>query len=143
MDDKVFIDWDLSLAAVKFKGQWRFFYDEETMFLLDYTSYDGNYTPALGDYRFGILIISEDNVEQWMATLAGELTLTQLPKTYWQHTTDRVQLTFVIDFDEKLWIGQMWKMDQSPLQDYQPKGWLAREDILEKYLPPEIRAYWA
>jgi len=27
MDDKVFVDWDQSLAAVKFKGHWRFFYD--------------------------------------------------------------------------------------------------------------------
>ena len=35
MDDTVFVDWDQSLAAVKFKGQWHFFYDVDTMFLLD------------------------------------------------------------------------------------------------------------
>ncbi|GAC1680782.1 MAG: hypothetical protein NVS9B9_31840 [Ktedonobacteraceae bacterium] len=143
MDDKVFVDWDYSLAAVKSKGKWRFFYDIESMFLLDYTSFEDDYSPVLGDWRYGLLVVTQDNAEQWMAALAGELQIDQLAKTYWRDTNNRVPLTFVIDFDQKLWIGQMWKMDQSPLQDYQPKGWLAKEDAVLNYLPPDIRKYWA
>jgi hypothetical protein len=143
MSDSLFVDWDYSLAAVKFKGRWRFFYDLETMFVLDYTAYDDDYSPLPGDYRYGTLIVDENNAEQWMASLERELTPEQLPETYWENTSRRVQLTFVIDFDKKLWAGQNWKMDQSPLESYQPEGWSATYDAPEKYLPPEIRNFWA
>ena len=53
MSDDVFLDEDQSLAAVKFKGRWRFFSDSETMFLLDYTSYNADYNPQPGGYRDG------------------------------------------------------------------------------------------
>jgi len=77
--------------------------------------------------RYGILA-TEDNAEQWMNALAGELTPDQLSRTYCYDGSDRVILTFVVDFDEKLWVGQTWKMDQSALHDYQPAGWLAGVD---------------
>lgn len=142
MDEKIFLDSDCSLAAVKFKGQWRFFYDTESMFLLDYTAYHNRYKPGPGDWRYDLLVINDDNAEQWMAALQGELAVGQLANTFWDNTNKRVKLTFVIDFDQKLWVGHMWKMDQSPLQDYQPEGWLAKEDALENYLPPDIRKHW-
>jgi len=143
MDERIYIDWDESLAAVKFKGHWRFFCDIETMFLLDYTAYDGDYIPTPFSYRYGILVVDEHNAEQWMSALDVEVTPKQLANTYWRGSSNRVQLTFVINFDEKLWVGQMWKMDQSPLADYQPQDWLAEKDEVQKYLPLEIRGYWA
>ena len=78
-----------------------------------------------------------------MAALAGEVTPAQLARTYWRDTLKRVKLTFVIDFDEKLWVGQGWHNDQSPFQDYQPQGWLTDEDDVAKFLPPEIKKLWA
>ncbi|MHB8625274.1 MAG: arsinothricin resistance N-acetyltransferase ArsN1 family A [Aggregatilineales bacterium] len=134
MEDKIFVDLDESLAAVKFKGRWRFFHDVETMFLLDYSAFDSDYVPVPGEFRYGTLIVDESNAEQWMNELTHELTPQQLLHTYWRDTRRRVELTFVIDFDEKLWVGQMWHMDQSPLQDYQPDGWLTGEDEARKRL---------
>jgi hypothetical protein len=142
MAEPIFIDWDESLAAVKFKGRWRFFHDMETMFLLDYGSYDDDYVPKPGDYRYGTLVVDESNAEQWMNSLAGEITTEQIPNTFLQGRTTRVKLTFVIDFDEKIWVGMMWHNDQSPLHEYQPEDWLTDEDDVYKYLPPEIRALW-
>ena len=135
-------DSDYDLAAIKFRGHWRFFYDTESMFLLDFTKFDDSHKPSPGDWRYGILIVTEDNAEQWMNELAGELTLDQLPYTYWEGTSDQIKLTFVIDFDNKLWIGHGWQMDQSALHDYQPDGWTTGEDNVYDWLPPEIRKVW-
>ncbi|MCC7446556.1 MAG: hypothetical protein IT324_04025 [Anaerolineae bacterium] len=110
----------------------------ETMFLLNYSAYN----PQPGGYRYNTLIVDENNTELWMKSLAGELTLEQIPYTYWYDTSQRMRLTFVIDFDEKRWVGYMWKHDQEALQDYQPDGWTAVEDEVLPYLPPEIRQYW-
>jgi hypothetical protein len=138
-DDLILSDFDYSLAAVKFKGRWRFFCDIEQMFLLDYTLYDSDYVPEPGGYRDGLLIIDEHNAEQWMSALAVEVTAAQLMHLYREGHIERVKLTFVINFDEKLWVGSMWLMDQSALDEYQPADWLADADNVSKYLPEEIR----
>jgi len=143
MSEKIFVtDWDESLAAVKFKGHWRFFHDVETAFLLNYSAYDDRYTPKPGGYRYGTLVVDKNNADEWMKSLAHEVSLEQLPHLYWQDSEERVRLTFVIDFDKKLWVGSMWKMDQSPLTDYQPQGWTAIEDDVKKYLPSELVRYF-
>ncbi len=142
MDEKIYVDWDESLAAVKFKGRWRFFYDVEEMFLLDYTKWWSDYVPEPGGWRYGTLIVDENNAEQWMNSIAHEITADQIPNTFLKDTSDRVKLTFVIDFDEKIWVGMMWKHDQSPLDDYQPDDWATGEENVYNFLPPEIRAYW-
>jgi len=45
MEQRISIDPDESIAAVKFRGRWRFFHDLETMFLLNYSAYDPDYNP--------------------------------------------------------------------------------------------------
>lgn len=144
MAEKFYIDGDESLAAVKFDGRWRFFYDIEVMFLLDYSKYEGNHKPKLGEWRYGTIIVSSANAEQWMNQITHELTIEQLKNVIWKDgdVEEPVGLTFVIDFDAKVWIGMNWKMDQSPLQDYQPDGWRAEEGDGYAYLPPEIAAYF-
>ena len=142
MSDKIYISWDDALAAVKFKGSWRFFFDMEVMFLLDYSSYDHTYSPLPGQSRYGTLVVDETNAAKWMESLSGELTLEQLPNTYWQDTEARVLPTFVIDFDKKLWVGGGWKMDQSPLHEYQPQDWTALEGNVMEYVPDEIKSYF-
>ena len=61
---------------------------------------------------------------------------------YKVRTEKRVKLTFLINFDEKLWVGCLWKMDQSPLQEYQPQGWSALEDKVLDYLPSNLKGYF-
>jgi hypothetical protein len=139
MPEKIFVDWDYSLAVVKFKENWRFFYDIESMFLLDYHSFHNAYNPVEGEFRYGTLIVDKNNAEQWMSSITREVTLEQIPNLYWENTETRVKLTFLINFDERLWVGSQWKMDQSPLHEYQPQGWTAREDNVLDYLPPELK----
>lgn len=142
MTEAVYVHWDDVLAAVNFKGEWRFFCDIEVMFLLDYSSYEKNYQPSPGEFRYGTMVVDESNAEAWMTSLSTELMRNQLSRTYWESTTEQVQPTFVIDFDKKLWVGNHWKMDQSPLTDYQPHGWTALEDDVMKYLPAELVKYF-
>jgi hypothetical protein len=143
MTEPIFLDWDESLAAVKFKGRWRFFHDVDSMFLLDYSPYDSDYAPKQpGDFRYGTLVVDENNAEQWMDSLAGEIAAEQIPNTFLKGTAHRAKLTFVIDFDQKMWVGSMWHNDQSALDDYQPEDWTAGEDDVYNYVPPEIRQLW-
>ncbi len=142
MPEKIFVDWDYSLAAVKFKDNWRFFYDIESMFLLNYPSFDDTHNPTDGEFRYGTLIVDENNDEQWMNSIVEEVNLEQVPNLYWESTERRVQLTFLINFDEKLWIGYRWKMDQLPLDEYQPQGWTTQEDNVLDYLPPDLKGYF-
>lgn len=129
-----------SIAAVKWQGKWRFFYDIDIMFLLDYTKYDDS-IPEEGDFRYGTLVVNESNIELWMDSIHGELTTEQIPYARWDDD-EQVQLTFVIDFDVKMWIGYHWQNDQSAYQDYQPEGWIAIEDDCFNYLPIDIAKLW-
>lgn len=131
---------DESIAAVKWQGQWRFFYDADLMFLLDYTKYD-DAIPEEWGFRYGTLVVDESNIERWMDSMHGELTAEQIPYTGWADD-EQVQLTFVIDFDVKLWVGYLWQNDQSAYEEYQPEGWLAVEDDVFNYLPIEIVKLW-
>jgi hypothetical protein len=140
MPDTIQVDSEESIAAVHIHGTWRFFYDSDYMFLLDYQSYPG-YTPKPGESRYGTLIVDDSNVEQWMRSLKGELTVEQIPHVRWGNG-GQVKLTFLIDFDRKLWIGYKWNNDQSSLTDYQPSGWIAIEDDVFRYLPQELSKLW-
>jgi hypothetical protein len=142
MAEFIKIDPEESIAAVHWQGRWRFVYDIDIMFLLDYPSYDDTYFPKEEEFRYGTLIVDESNVEQWLASMSGELTTDQIPYARWEKD-EQVKLTFVIDFDTKLWVGLHWQNDQSAYQDYQPDGWIAIEEDIFKYLPPDISNLWA
>ncbi|MBN8637645.1 MAG: hypothetical protein J0M07_20160 [Anaerolineae bacterium] len=143
MQKKIEVDWDDALAVIKYKNAWHFYVDMEIMFLLDYTAYDSEYKPAPGRFRYGTLIVDENNTEIWLGALARKLAPDLLLHTYWENTEKRVLPTFVIDFDQKLWVGNNWHHDQSPLHKCQPAGWTALEDDVMTYLPSEIQRYFA
>ena len=142
MPEKIFVDWEDDLAVIKFKGNWRIFFDYEPMFLLDYSKRDDTWIPSEGEFRYGTLVVDESNVEQWIESLKNEVALEQVSKLYWENTKKRVQLTFLINFDEKFWVGSGWHNDQSFLGDYQPQGWTAIEDLALNYLPPNLKGYF-
>lgn len=141
MSDSIIIPADESLAAVKWQGQWRFFYDIDIMFLLDYRKYDPKYRPKTDSFRLGTLIVDETNIDLWMHSMSGELSTEQIPYARWADDT-QVQLTFVINFDVRLWVGYLWQNDQSAYQEYQPDGWTAIEDDVFAYLPKEFVHLW-
>lgn len=141
MTKSLTIDGYESIAAIRLKGSWRFFHDQDYMFLLDYSSYEPDYDPKSGEARYGTMIVDDSNIEQWMQSLAGELTAEQVPNARWENGV-QVKLTFVIDFDNQLWVGIHWDNDQTLLNDFQPSGWLAIEDDVFKYVPPEVSSLW-
>ncbi len=143
MIEPIIIDLEEGIAAVKHEGNWRFFHDNDWMFLLDYRAYAyaPDETPRPTDPRRNTLVVNENNAEEWMNLLAGELTFEQIPYAVYDDGA-QAPLMFVIDFDEKLWIGHRWHMDQSALDDYQPADWLADEDDVFKYVPEEIAHLW-
>ena len=118
------IDPEESIAAIYWRGVLRFVYD----------SYDPSYSPKEGEFRYGSLVVDDSNIEQWIESMSGELTVEQIPYARWEED-EQVQLTVVIDFDVNLWIGHLWRNDQSAYQDYQPAGWIALEDFVFNYLP--------
>lgn|GEM_PF-2106367 len=144
MAETIVIDLDQEIAAVKFKGNWRFFHDFDWMFLLDWNTYyygrDQVGEPL--DPRKTTMIVDENNAEEWMSLLAGELSAEQIPHTVHKGYVDQARLVFVIDFDRKLWVGCLWNMDQSALHEYQPTDWTALETSVFKYVPEEIAQLW-
>jgi hypothetical protein len=113
------------------------------MFLLDWNAY--NYgREKIGEplgTRKNTMIVDENNAEEWMNLLAGELTAEQIPYTIYEDG-GQAPLMFVIDFDQKLWVGCQWHMDQSALHEYQPADWIADEDDVFKYAPKEVAQLW-
>ena len=115
------------------------------MFLLDYSAYNEDYVPNPGGWRYGTLIVRQNNVEQWMNALAGEIPPEQLNSVYRDSPwglLGPLKIVFVIDFDAKVWVGSNWQHDQEALDEYQPADWFSDEDDVMKYLPPEIRSIW-
>ena len=143
MAETILIDNEQGIAAVKFKGKWRFFYDDDWNFLLDWRAYKYHPDEAVDpdDPRRETLVVDENNAEAWMSLLAGELTAEEIPYASYEDG-GQARLIFVIDFDGKLWVGCLWHMDQSALDEYQPADWTAGEDDVFKYVPEEIARLW-
>lgn len=74
------IDWNevetySAMAAVCLNTEWRFFYDDDFMFILDWIKYDGeDNIQNLSEETFRPLIVNSQNAPKWMSKLAGELT---------------------------------------------------------------------
>lgn len=128
---------DESLAAIKHQGEWHFFCDMDYMFLLDIISYEGE-EPDAEHPRFGTAIVTPENAIEWMSSLAYRLTIEQVANASYITSGHPAKLVFMVDFDQKLWVGSGWHNDQSFLRDYQPEGWITKEDDPYIYLPIEF-----
>jgi hypothetical protein len=145
MTEPIIIPMDQEIAAVKFKGKWRFFHDDDWMFILNYRAYRPSSDEEIesSDFRRNTWLVDENNAEEWMSQLVGELTPEQIPYAVNEHYRgEQARLVFVIDFDRKLWVGCGWSMDQSALEDYQPEGWTAKHDYVFLYVPEEVANLW-
>ncbi len=128
------IEPDTRMAVVKIDNIWRYFYGMDFQFLLDWNKYFGDtWAPSPDESRYNARVVNKQNFDSWAKSLDGEITLENL-----KHYVARVRLSYFIDFDRQLWVGFQWAQDQSPLQDYQPDGWIAVEDDVRKYLPDKI-----
>lgn len=135
-------DDDVCIGIVKINGSWRYFYGYDFEFLLDWIKYFGEDHLSHGKHkRVGAEVVDKDNFELWAKSLEGELTFEELTSAKYEDG-EQVKLTYFIDFDRQLWVGYAWFQDQSPLEDYQPEGWIGIEDNIFHYLPATIAQIW-
>lgn len=135
-------DDDVCIGIVKINDSWRYFYGHDYQFLLDWNKYfPEQYLSENTHKRVGAEVVDKDNFELWAKSLEGELTFEELASAKYEDGK-QVKLTYFIDFNRQLWVGYAWFQDQSPLQDYQPDGWIAIEDTVYAYLPKKIVSLW-
>jgi hypothetical protein len=143
MGEKIIIDLDEYIGAVKLNGKWRFFHEMMSVWILDYKSYDPQYDPfgpKSNGWRKNLLVVDTDNAEAFCEVMRDkELLPEQIPQSFTEFGS-RKKLSFVVNFDEKIYING-WG-DNIALHDYVPTGWQSIEDDPYEYVPPEIRALW-
>jgi hypothetical protein len=140
-DREIVVDTDEYIGAVKLNSEWRCFYDMLSMWILDYASYHPEYNPTPGGWRAGLLQVDETNAQAFCNALADrEILLEHIPRTVKRTSTGQQPLTFVINFDEKIFVNG-WQ-DNIAIHEYAPQGWTAVEDDPYQYIPPELKALW-
>jgi hypothetical protein len=140
-DRKTVIDFDEYIGAVKLNSQWRFFYDILSMWILDYASYHPDYNPTPQGWRANLLKVDEANAKEYCEALANhELFPEQIPWVEKESFSDQEGLTFVVNFDEKVFVNG-WR-DNIAIHEYAPQGWTAFEDDPYEHIPPEFRSLW-
>jgi hypothetical protein len=138
---QILVDLDEYVGAVKVDGEWRFFHDVLSMWILNYPAYDSGYIPKPGDWREKILKVGKDNAKQYCEALAAkEIPAHLIPNTI-SVLDGQMPLTFVVNFDERLFING-WH-DNIPIHEYAPDGWKAMEDDPYSYIPQALKALWS
>lgn len=141
---KIVISIDDYIGAVRLKSKWRFFYNMLSMWILDYASYRVGYDPSDPKYkgwRKGLLRVDETNAEEYCEAMKSqEILPNQVPHVVKDTFPRQEPLTFVVNFDERLFVNG-WH-DNIPIHEYVPKGWTALEEDPYEYVPPEIRVLW-
>lgn len=133
---------DEYLGAVKVEGNWHFFADFVGEWILDYPAYDPDYDPSQWDYKFrnGLLTVDETNAEEFLKAMQEqELSLDSVKKLVAEKGEDKIPLTYVVNFDERIFVDGNSERD---IVEYVPVNWKGIEDTPLNYVPDEIKAVW-
>jgi hypothetical protein len=156
----------VSVGVVKTKGNWYFFYDIGTEWLLDYQSFSqtiglkeylklSNYN----HYREKLPLVDETNVELYLNFLSNNFIphndisrLVYLPSADWHSDKGftglrKPPLHRVIDFDERLSVTNVATDEQINLQvepssAYLPSDWTCHHNRTLEYLPDFLQQLW-
>ncbi|MBL8164163.1 MAG: hypothetical protein JNJ61_19405 [Anaerolineae bacterium] len=129
------------IGAVRFHGDWRVFHELLSMWILDYRSYDDTFAPKEGEWRYNLMIVDQNNAEAYIESMAkNEILVTQIPHIRLGDFPGQAQLTFVVNFDEKLFING-WH-DNIPIHEYVPQDWTGIEATPYDYIPSDLRLLW-
>jgi hypothetical protein len=139
--EKITINSDHYVGAVRYNGNWHFFHAPLSMWILDFASYDEEYEPKPGGWRENLLRVDEGNAQRYIDEMhKNELQASQISFTFKAGFPNRAQLTFVVDFDDRKFING-WH-DNIAIEEYAPKGWMAEEDDPYEYVPENIKTLW-
>lgn len=143
MNEKLVIDFDEYIGAVKLNSEWRFFREVMSMWILDYKSYDPEYDPLNSNsngWRENLLAVDTQNAKEYCHAMKNkEIMLSQIPLTFTEFGS-QAKLTFVVNFDEKIFVSSLY--DMLAVQRYVPRGWKGLEDDSYQYIPAEFRSLW-
>lgn len=141
MTKQVVIDFDEYIGAVRLSGQWHFYHLILSEWIMDYASYHPDYKPKPGGWRDNLLYVDENNAEEYLEYFhSREIDSSQIPFTRQDTFTTQPPLTFVIHFDDRVFVNGWF--DMIAVHKYTPKHWQAVEDSPYKYVPEAIRALW-
>lgn len=136
------LDYDELIGAVKHKSQWRFFAGTIAEWNLDYASYDPGYDPSKSSYLFrgGLLTVDETKADAFCIAMSEhELSHDDVRSLVAEKGAEKVPLTVVVNFDEKLFVNGFYDL---AIEEYVPTGWRGVFDDPLKYVPDEVRAIW-
>ena len=142
MSMKKELDYDEYLGAVKVEGNWHFLADFVGEWILNYPAYDPDYDPSQWKYKFrnGLLVVDETNAKEFLETMREkELSFESVKKLVAEKGKDKIPLTYVIDFDECIFVDGNSERD---IAEYVPRNWKGIEDFPLNYVPDEIKAVW-
>jgi hypothetical protein len=134
---KTSVDYDEFLGVVKYQGEFRYLIDMVAWWIMDYATYDPRILTAAhrDEFRGGVTVVDNDTAEDFLRALADqEITREDLKKLLAEKKDpeDEVRLTFLIDFDQRLYVSMFFDIG---LEDYVPKGWKGIYDDPLKYIP--------
>ncbi|MBL8160968.1 MAG: hypothetical protein JNJ61_03215 [Anaerolineae bacterium] len=129
------------IGAVKLHGEWRFFHHLLIAWILNYRDYDDTYIPTESDWRYELMKVDEKNAEAYVLFMAkNELPIAQIPFVRLGDFPMQAPLTFVVNFDERLFVNG-WH-DNIPIHEYIPQGWRGIEDNPYDHIPSDLSLLW-
>lgn len=146
MEGYITIDADEYLGAIKLKGKWYVFYELRGMWVLNHRTYHPSFqSEQYPDWRPGLLVVNRENADEFINHLREqekELSIEELPRvrTAGFEGLGLPELTFVIDFDEQLFVSAF--PENLAIHEHVPEGWKGIEDAPLEYVPPELKKIW-
>jgi hypothetical protein len=136
----LYINPDFYVGAVKLHGVWRIFYGTLSEWILNYEDYAAPEEDLEG-WRNGLLNVDENNGEEFCKYMAAnEVPLSDVGLLRGEGTEKQEPLTFVVNFDDKLFING-W-MDMLPIHKWAPSHWERKKTSPYSYVPDTIRSLW-
>jgi len=138
---KIIIPVDDYIGGVLHDGQWGFYHAMLSMWVLDYAKWE-DYTPQeKSNWRYGIIYVDENNVDDYIKELAkGQLTPEQIPYVKKSPTSRQEPLSFVVDFDNQVFVNGWY--DMLPMHTYVPDHWTKHRDNVYDYIPKQYVKLW-
>lgn len=132
---------DEYLGAVKYAGEWHILALYVGEWILNYPAYDPYSSKSPTDkYRNGLWVVNETNAAEFLRAMQEhELSLTEVEKLIAEKGPEEVPLTYVVNFDEKLFVDGHPDRD---IAEYVPEGWTGIEDFPTNYVPQKIKSLW-
>ena len=133
---------DEYLGAVKIEDQWHLLALYIGEWILDYPSYDpiSDKSEENNNYRQGLWVVDESNSKQFLQAMSNEeMSLEDIKRLVKKRGVQEVPLTYVVNFDEQLFVDGQPDRD---IEEYVPANWKGIKDFPLNYVPDEIKDIW-